>query len=213
MGTLVGVVRRAEETFGPMLGQLEQVQQMLPPLSNFGPDGVALWPGMVRLQGDDFDYEAEVDVVDGRAEVVALTITRHEAGPSLSARALRGASLGHVLRSAVRARMVKLDENGAGWSRGNRKDGAVTDGDVRSLRVAPGPGRPKVDAGEVARAADLYRQAVEKGEPRTAAVARELSVSAGTARKRVMAARKAGLLPSTSSTRPGVGEVLSAEQR
>ena len=165
-------------------------------------------PGVAHLQSSRgaYEYVARVDLVErhGRAvpEVVELTVRAKPGGAPLSGRRIQDEFVG-VRLAAVASLAVRVSDK-----RQLLFDHAPDVGDVdRMISAGFGRGqRPQVKrTALLQKAAKLYR-AAEPGT-RTAAVAQGLGVKQGVARKRVMEARSAGLLPPADSTRPRLDSI------
>lgn len=153
---------------------------------------------LVDEEGLSFDYEVEIRVDDEgavpRMVCDRLTAIRRASGPPVTSRQLaREAGLARWKAVAMLSLYVSDDDLEIG-----RPPPAF----VRSAMKGGSTGRPKVPTDELERAAGIYLAALEAGRPTTAAVAAGLNVSASTARKRVHAARRTGLIPPAASTRP-----------
>lgn len=158
--------------------------------------------GRVQLVGEEgltFDYELEIRIDEESAapRMVCnqLTAIRREGGPPVTSRQL-ARETGKAMWKAV-SMLSWYVSDGDGVRIGNPAPSFV-----RSAMKGGSTGRPRVPADEIGHAARIYLEALRAGRPTTAAVAAGLNVSASTARKRVLAARRAGFLPPAKSTRP-----------
>lgn len=163
---------------------------------------VAVIPGDVTMPAGDYDIRVKVEIVDGaipRVEAVEVTLLKVPDGPPLSARRIQRAGVGSAIRQAVEHLTVALDPE-----------------KHTHAAMSPTRGRrPTVDKREVELAAQLWHDAQQRGVPTTRHVQVGLAkrfnsvTTREVARKRVQAARAAGLIPPTDTTRPR----LSAPQR
>lgn len=161
--------------------------------------------GTVELERyEQLDYDCVVNVgVDEsgrrpRVVVDEVMVTRRPGGPPVTARRVQ-ADLAKARRMALGALTWPVDRGG---STPMAAMANVFGGADKSVAAAGGE-RPRVTASELARCAEAYRAAQANGSPTTTAVAAALRVSQGVARRRVMAARKAGVLePAGGTTRP-----------
>lgn len=179
--------------------------------------GASISEGTVSWRGFDlmpFDVEAIVEIRgegDQAAAVISKLVIEAKAdGPAIGARSLQGARLGTVCAAAFRSLSQRVDESGRmlGFP-GLGFPGLGGDIDSADLEWLQRPRKPRGSGGgeaELERAAEAYRAAQSRGEPTGEAVRRALHVSLSTARKRVLQARAAGLLPPATSTRPRLAE-------
>jgi len=166
-------------------------------------EGASVFPGevdFVAIPELAFDYRVTVSIVaepTPRAVVTEVTIRSREGGPQVTARAVAG-ELGMVRLAAVRRNTVAHGEATA--AEPSWRDIERATGDAVRSAMSDRPRRVHDD--DLERAAEVYRRAQASGQPTTRAVKAALGTSAEVARRRVMSARKAGLLPPAETTRP-----------
>lgn len=137
-------------------------------------------------------------VIDGRPEPTAVTIDRNDGGP-ITATAVRGLPLGEMLDEARSAGVTYARQ--VGRAAGVWRDLEVS---VRALEgfVASGPQRGRgLSPAVLEEVAAVYRQARVDGRSVQQAVADHFVVAPDTASKRIMAARRAGLIEPARGTR------------
>lgn len=162
-----------------------------------------------HVTGDDLAYdvdiEVELDPDRPRPVVRRLVVTQRAGGPPVAPETLRSVGLGGVARQVVEKASVKMrrNEQGDGWvAEGLDLFAGVEPQDVAAAFKPPR--RNKVDPGDVARAANLYREALAAGRrDATEAVAQALDVSRTTASRRIRQARDDGLLGEAPGTKAG----------
>ena len=193
-----------------------------------GREPFEVYPGKVEfLGGEVYDVAVTVEVVDSGDEAPTVDVTEvafraRPDGRPLSARGIQAVNVGALMGRAVDALGEAVDSEGqrvkvaagehlrramarsATTANRGRPSTSVADQALdEASETNRSRGRPvsvTTDAYEAA--ARLYRAAQASGTSTTAAVADGLAVSRSTARKRVMGARKRGLLPVAESTRP-----------
>ncbi len=135
--------------------------------------------------GQLWTFGIEWERVRGRYEPVQIQV-RSKPAP-ISASALRRLPLGEIIAKArrdLRLTGVQIERSATDELKRKRKEHVVEFGPHRGVPVS---------YDELVKAAKAYREAYPNGGV-TAAVAKACRVSSSTAGKRIMAARKAGLL-------------------
>lgn len=131
-------------------------------------------------------------LVENRPEPVSIKISHQDASHALTADAVRRLPLGEVLATGRR----QVAEYAAMTL--NRIQGGELDapsGDLADYTRPIGSKRGRrLSADDLSATAEVYRAAWTQGEPVTEAVQRAFTLSRDGASKRIMAARKAGLL-------------------
>ena len=143
---------------------------------------------------DDREWQLVVswEIADGRAEPVSIQVSASPPDAEhrfLSASRLRTLPLGTWIAEA-------RTSNGDQWRAALADAGEVSLSQAASIDALWGPhrGRP-ASRTELQRVADAYSEARADGQSVTRAVAEACGVSESTAGKRIMQARRAGLLP------------------
>jgi hypothetical protein len=163
----------------------------------FGP-GLALAQPLVAryLVRDEHVADVELGVAHGRPAAIAV---RGAHGEPLTGTLLRSIPLGRIVTEAAQANTFRILRTRRGRYVGVYYS-SVFDGmlgfenDLEELRADVADHR-RLDDDFLDRVASLYREAVANGEAPAPAIARVLGpVHVGTARRWVMAARKAGKL-------------------
>lgn len=126
--------------------------------------------------GFEWTVGAELKVIDGRTEITAISIWNEERATPLTRRVLRDIQLERLFRQSI----VKDERNGLRTIK-------------RTKPVSAHKGRPHTND-ELAAVADIYMAAFRAHEPVQRCVADALGISVSTAAKRIMAARRQGLL-------------------
>ncbi len=136
----------------------------------------------VTLDGLPFSVVARWQIFEGRAEPVLVTVFTNPPRP-VTAEQIRRLPIGSILAGMRRDLAWETDRSPDDPRQPVRE----------AARRGPQRGRPWV-AGDLKEVAGVYREAWTFGRPVTESVAKHFAISASTASKRIMAARKAGLL-------------------
>ena len=136
---------------------------------------------------------ANFESIAGRAEPTSVLLTRSDGRP-VTASHIRSLPLGDLIQ-ACRAMVTKTASALAKMPAGSVYGLIDYMAPLNQPFTATGPHRGRSQTTEeLQRVADVYRAAHQSNEPVTAAVKTAFCISASTATKRIMAARKAGLL-------------------
>jgi len=147
------------------------------PRQTWEPDAVALW---TDGDGTKWWVSAEFKTINGRSNISSLRVDSTHLGSSVTRRLLRDLPLDKLFGAALSVETEYL----ARISRGHRRNTSHQ-----------GRSHSKEELQEVA---NIYHAAYLARLPVQKAVADALGVSVSTAAKRIMAARKNGLIPSNS---------------
>ena len=130
-----------------------------------------------------YDVAVDAELEDGRYVVKRLCATRKEGGPPVTTDGLRAVPVARILAHGAAGTLVKVTPNTAG------------------TEFTAAPVGPWDD--ELTQVAGVYRLAYACGLPPTKAVAESFEIPASTAAKKVMKARKAGVLGETTPGQAG----------
>lgn len=154
---------------------------------------------IVQARGADWQVTTEWDVRGGRLEPVSVTIRALNRDRCVTGEAMRAIPIGELhrqARAATASFLASIRE---------------TKGDEFTQRLLTlAPGLPDLALGprrgiamsdqELEQVAAVYRKAWTEGEPVTEAVAEAFGISPSTASKRIMKARRMGLLEGIGRT-------------
>jgi hypothetical protein len=152
-----------------------------------GPIAQSSW---LDNRGRDWGVEIRWAVFNGRYEPVSIEFypRRHNTSP-VTHEVIKRCPLGSILRHA-RRQHAELALAAADWPEfkgraAEQAEEAIRFGARRGVALTPE---------DLRHIADIYRTAFDERQPVTAAVAAAFGISQSTAGKRIMAARRAGLL-------------------
>ncbi|MGD9701572.1 MAG: hypothetical protein AB7Q42_06035 [Acidimicrobiia bacterium] len=156
----------------------------------------------VDSTGRTWVTECEWAEVNGRMEPVRLVLTPGAADAvtdSIDPNSYRPISAALIREMPIGKILADVRQRSANWFAWAKREGHE-DAAAR-LDTYNRPRTKPLDQAELEQVADIYRAAWYQGAPPVVAVADALNLPHSTAAKRVMKARKAGLLPATTERR------------
>lgn len=185
-----------------------QVVHRKPIFVPYGGDDSDLYlPSIYEISVEDerlpYSLKLHVRVLSGRPECELLVATQKEGdeqnpgGPPVTGEGLRRLPLARILQQSTvyAARPLSADETFLKPEIDDANDAYA------AWRESEPRARHRVSREELAKVAEVYRKAVEAGDPPTKTVREVLHLSRATAGRRVMETRSAGLLPKTEQRR------------
>jgi hypothetical protein len=159
------------------------------PIDHDRPTGPLSQLSWVDDRGRDWGVEIEWGLFDGRYEPVSIEFYPRDNPSPVTHEVIKRCPLGSIVREARREH-AKLALAAAEWPEfkgreAKQAEEALRFGARRGVALTPE---------DLQHVADVYRTAFAESQPVTAAVAAAFGISQSTAGKRIMAARRAGLL-------------------
>jgi hypothetical protein len=153
---------------------------------------------VVDEPGLPYDATLTIELQDDRYVCRSATVTQRKDGPPVTAASIRSLPVASIVRRSVEDLItpVRGEEIAPDGSFKREMDFPV---DIPTAR------RRRRRGEDVKAAAVIYAVALRCGQPPTKAVADDLDIPLGTARRLVAQAKQAGLLPTPASIAAGLG--------